>query len=100
MGHRYITCDMSGHYADSMAERSVFPGFRDLDGFTDDLGRELAARRRAQGLSQSDVAERMGTSQSAVARLESGATNARLSTLLRYAEAVGCGLNIGLEHAP
>jgi ribosome-binding protein aMBF1 (putative translation factor) len=53
------------------------------------LLRELAERRQAAGLSQTEVAARMGTSQSAVARLESGAADVRASTLERYAAAVG-----------
>ncbi|MDE3203084.1 MAG: helix-turn-helix transcriptional regulator [Acidobacteriota bacterium] len=42
----------------------------------------------ALGLSQTEVAARMGTSQSAVARLESGAGDVRMSSLERYAAAV------------
>ncbi len=53
------------------------------------LVRELAGQRQASGLSQTEVAALMGTSQSAVARLESGATDVRASTLERYAAAVG-----------
>ncbi|HSZ39220.1 MAG TPA: helix-turn-helix transcriptional regulator [Trebonia sp.] len=53
------------------------------------LVRELAAHRLAAGLSQTEVAARMGTSQSAVARLESGTTDVRASTLERYAAAIG-----------
>lgn len=53
------------------------------------LLRHLAARREALGLSQGEVAERMGTSQPAVARLESGEVDARVSTLERFAAAVG-----------
>jgi predicted transcriptional regulator len=50
---------------------------------------ELAEVRRVSGTSQTEVAARMGTSQSAVARLESGEWDARLSTIERYAAAVG-----------
>jgi predicted transcriptional regulator len=50
---------------------------------------ELAEARRASGVSQTEIAARMGTSQSAVARLESGELDARMSTLERYAAAVG-----------
>jgi transcriptional regulator with XRE-family HTH domain len=53
------------------------------------LVRELAEQRQAAGLSQTEVAARMGTSQSAVARLESGTGDVRASTLERYAAAVG-----------
>lgn len=53
------------------------------------LLRELAKRRARQGLTQEIVAERMRTSQSAVARMEAGEVDARLSTVERYAAAVG-----------
>ena len=53
------------------------------------LVRELAEQRQAAGLSQTEVAARMGTSQSAVARLESGIADVRASTLERYAAAIG-----------
>lgn len=53
------------------------------------LAASLAARRVELGLSQTEVAARMGTSQSAVARLESGEADLRLSTLERYAAALG-----------
>ena len=42
-------------------------------------------------------AARMGTSQSVVARLESGTIDARLSTLQRYAAAVGQNLELGVR---
>ena len=58
---------------------------------------ELVDQRRSQGLSQTEVAARMGTSQSAVARLEAVAGDVRLSTLERYAEAVGHTLRWSLE---
>lgn len=51
--------------------------------------RQLAARRTALGLSQTAVAARMSTSQPVVARLESGDLDSRLSTIERYAAAVG-----------
>jgi predicted transcriptional regulator len=73
----------------------VLPGFREIA-----LRRraavigELAGARRAAGLSQTEVAARMGTSQSVVARLEAGHVDARLSTLQRYAAAVGSELDL------
>jgi len=54
-----------------------------------ELLRELAARREQLGLSQTTVAARMGTSQSAVARLEAGETDTKLSTVERFAAALG-----------
>ncbi len=49
----------------------------------------LTAEREALGLSQTIVAARMRTSQSAVARLESAEIDAKLSTVERYAAALG-----------
>lgn len=53
------------------------------------LLRELAAVRERHGQSQTTVAAEMKTSQSSVARLEGAAGDARLSTIDRYAEALG-----------
>jgi transcriptional regulator with XRE-family HTH domain len=76
------------------AELPLLPGFREMAlhrmaAQRASLVRDLVAQRQAAGLSQTEVAARMGTSQSAVARLESGATDIRASTLERYAAAVG-----------
>jgi ribosome-binding protein aMBF1 (putative translation factor) len=54
-----------------------------------EVARELIAARTRAGLSQAELAERMGTSQSTVARLESGRTLPSLRTLERYAAATG-----------
>ena len=53
------------------------------------LLRELAAKREKLGISQTVVAARMGTSQSAVARLEAGEIDAKFSTVERFAAALG-----------
>ena len=56
----------------------------------------LRARARA-GLTQDAVAERMGTTKSAISRLESaGKHTPSLSTLRRYALAVGCNIQVKL----
>ena len=59
-----------------------------------DLIARLTRRRAASGLSQARLARLMQTSQSAVARLESGRHGAQFSTLTRYAEALGLSLNL------
>jgi DNA-binding XRE family transcriptional regulator len=56
----------------------------------------LKARARA-GLTQDAVAERMGTTKSAISRLEAaGKHTPSLATLQRYARAVGCDLQVKL----
>ena len=61
--------------------------------------RKLAEERRRQGLSQADVAERMGTSQPAIARLEAS-EDARESTIDLYAAALGKVVARTLRSAP
>jgi len=56
----------------------------------------LMARDRAR-MTQSQVARRMKTTQTAVARLEGGRLNPSTRTLARYAEATGHRLVIGFE---
>ena len=72
---------------DSPDQAGVADGNRDL------IGR--LSRRRAGGFSQAHVARLMQTSQSAVARLESGLHDAQLSTVTRYADALGLSLDFG-----
>ncbi len=61
------------------------------------LDKMLEARKRA-GLTQSQVAEKMGTKATAITRLESANSHhsPKIETLRKYAEAVGCRLNIEL----
>ena len=58
--------------------------------------RELINARARAHLTQAEVAQRMGTTQSVVARLESGTNSITLKTLERYAEATGSHLRIQL----
>ena len=56
----------------------------------------VAERRNAMGLSQRQLAELCGTTQSAIARLERGGRPPRIDTLLRIAEALDCELVVEL----
>ena len=95
---------------DPVSRLPVMPGFREMAlrrqadeqaaRMAADRGRllrELAEQRLAAGLSQTEVAALMGTSQSAVARLESGTADVRASTLERYAAAVGRQITWALD---
>ena len=75
----------------------LLPGFREMalrrmSAERRRLVADLTAHRHSAGLSQTEVAARMGTSQSAVARLETGDADVRVSTLERYAAAIGSQL--------
>ena len=67
------------------------------------LAELLQARNRA-GLTQAEVAERMGTTPSAVARLEAGGGSHKhspsVATLRKYAAAVGCMVEVKLVPCP
>ena len=73
----------------SPSRRSRFPGLESPGDRRRELIEELVRLRQGSELSQTEIAARMGTSQSAVARLESGELDARLSTVQRYAAALG-----------
>ena len=92
-----------------MSERT---GWRDLEASTpmsesdqasyDDEAKITAFRdlvfrlRTEKGLTQADLAERMGTTQSAIARMERGGTRPSLNTLEKLASAVGQDLVVGV----
>ena len=61
------------------------------------IAREVADQRHARALSQHELAELCGTTQSAIARLERGARPPRLDTLLRIANALDCELVVELR---
>tara|TARA_R110000787_G_scaffold85770_2_gene182810 strand:+ start:1468 stop:1746 length:279 start_codon:yes stop_codon:yes gene_type:complete len=64
-----------------------------------DLARKLIAARSAAGLSQAQVAERMGTKHSEVSRIEGARQNISIAKLTSYANAVGAKLDINLKSA-
>jgi transcriptional regulator with XRE-family HTH domain len=57
---------------------------------------QVANRRKERGLSQADLAALVGTTQSAIARLESGGRPPRIDTLLRIANALDSDLHVEL----
>src|SRR5436305_13627637 len=58
---------------------------------------KVAERRQQTGLSQRELAEIVGTTQSAIARLERGGRPPRIDALLRIAEALDCDLAAELK---
>lgn len=62
------------------------------------LIRELLEARKNSGMTQEAVASKIGTTKSAISRLEGGSQHSpSIATLRKYAEAVGCDLVIRLE---
>ncbi len=63
----------------------------------EELARIVIQHRMSAGLSQGELAERMGTSHSAISRIESGQHKTSVETLRRLAEALGIRLVVGFE---
>ena len=63
------------------------------------IKKQLVAARVAKGLTQDEIAKKIGTSKSNISRLESLNNNymPNLATLIKYAEALGMRLDIGLR---
>jgi transcriptional regulator with XRE-family HTH domain len=61
------------------------------------LAARVAEQRRDRGLSQRELADLCGTTQSAIARVERGVRPPRLDTLLRIAGALDCELAVELR---
>lgn len=68
-------------------------------GATARLAETLVAVRRCSRLTQAEVARRMGTTQTAIARLEAGRQSPSMRTLQDYARANGFCLEIGFVRA-
>lgn len=80
-----------------LAKPAVKRAYEELDEEFAFLSEVLKARQKA-GLTQAEVAEKIGTTQSAIARLESisGSHSPSVSTLQKYAKALGYRLQIRL----
>ena len=61
------------------------------------IAQHVTERRKEQGLSQAQLAELCETTQSAIARLESGGRPPRIDTLLKIANALECDLVVELR---
>lgn len=76
------------------------PGYRRAyDALEDEfeLASAMVAARAKAGLTQEELARRMGTTQPVVARLEGGRARPSTRTLERFARATGCRLKVSFE---
>jgi transcriptional regulator with XRE-family HTH domain len=62
-----------------------------------DVSEAIMRLRRLRGLTQEELAERIGTQQPAIARIERGASNTTLATLVKLADALGTTVRIDLD---
>ena len=77
--------------------RERIAGVEDGGWFFAAIADQVAERRAERGLSQRELAELTGTTQSAIARLEAGGRPPRIDTLLRMANALDCELVVDLR---
>lgn len=70
---------------------------RKRDWFFGRIADQVVEQRLARGLSQHELAELCNTTQSAIARLESGGRPPKIDTLLRIADALDCELDVALR---
>ena len=91
--------DLDVFIAERAADNPELPGMVEAHLQRRRLQRGLAEHRIVVGLSQTEVARRMGTSQSAVARIEAADIDAKVSTLQRYALAIGYQIEFSLRPA-
>ncbi len=83
----------------STDERAVFDAPYGAARLALDVGEKVRDAREAAGLSQRELAGRMGTSQAAVARLEAGGVGATLTTLQKVATALDLKVTVELSAA-
>lgn len=84
-------------FVDKASKRKGFVEAYDALALEYQLASQMLKARSRAGLTQDAVAERMGTTKSAISRLESAAKHApSIATLKRYANAVGCELEVRL----
>jgi ribosome-binding protein aMBF1 (putative translation factor) len=81
------------------AERAAFDETYAAAALAIRVGEQIRDAREAAGLTQRNLAERMGTSQAAIARLEAGGVGATLTTLQRAAKALDLDITIELRPA-
>jgi ribosome-binding protein aMBF1 (putative translation factor) len=83
----------------STAERVEYDRAYAAAALAAEVGERVREAREAAGLSQRELARRMGTSQAAVDRLEAGGVGATLTTLQRVATALGLEVNVELRRS-
>ena len=94
--HSPVKHDHAAFLAKAKARKGFAEAYEELAPEYEVVAQLLRARTRA-GLTQDVVAERMGTTKSAVSRLEGSRKHApSLATLRKYAQAVGCDLQVRL----
>ena len=94
---RYRSGGTGRHSAEAIERLRRRLAGADQGWFFAQIAEQVAQRRAALRLSQQQLAHLVGTTQSAIARLERGGRPPRIDTLLRISEALDCDLLVELR---
>jgi DNA-binding XRE family transcriptional regulator len=89
--------DLDDFLKESLADPAFSAAFHDAT-VRSEVRNELIRMRKLNRINQTHVAQAMQTTQSAISAFENGDTDPHLSTLQRYARAIGTSLEIRIAH--
>ncbi len=87
--------DLQKHIQESMADPGFQKAWKETEP-TYELIRQIIALRLRKGLTQRELARRIGTTQSVIARIESGGQNMSIRTLKKIANELDADVKIEL----
>jgi predicted transcriptional regulator len=88
--------DLQQHIQESLKDSEFSSAWVENE-FTYEVSRQLIALRLKRGMTQKDVAQKVGTTQSVIARIENGEQNISIKTLSKLAEALKANVKIELQ---
>lgn len=88
--------DLQRHINESLKDPAFAEAWAESE-ITHELTKQLIALRLKQGLTQKEVADRIGTKQSVIARIENGEQNVSLKTIGKLANALKADVKIDLH---
>ncbi len=88
--------DLQQHIQESLKDSEFSSAWVENE-FTYEVSRQLIALRLKRGMTQKDVAQKAGTTQSVIARIENGEQNISIKTLSKLAAALKADIKIELQ---
>ena len=95
----YATDDFDEYLAEQMKDPEYQAVYQDNHA-REELLDALVRARKAAGITQTEVARRLGIRQPTVSQIEAEGSDHRLSTLQRYARAVGKVIHVEIQSVP
>lgn len=88
--------DLRRHIQESLANPEFRAAWHETE-LEYQVARQIVALRLKRGLTQKELARRVGTTQSTIARIESGSQNLSLRTITKLAKALGATVRLDLQ---